>query len=769
MATDGWIGRTLGKYRLAEQLGRGGMAQVYKAYQPGLDRYVAVKVMHSFLSEDKDFVARFQREARLVAGMRHPNIVQVHDFDVEGGLSYMVMEFIDGETLKDRLQRLEGNNQWISVDEAVRIIMTVGSALKYAHRLGMVHRDVKPANVMVDKTGNVILTDFGIAKIFAGAGATQLTATGAMVGTPSYMAPEQGMGQPGDERSDIYSLAVMLYQLVTARLPFEADTPFAVVLKHINEPLQLPRQVNPEVPEAVERVILKAMAKNPDDRYQHVGEMLNDLKRAMGLSLDETPTDTLHSRALPAGATSVGTGAVTPYPAAARTTAPIGASQPVAGPTVLSQPAAGPTVLSQPSVPTLVQPARRAGTSPWVVALGVLAVLFIIAVGVIAVIVVNQQGQARSKDAAATALALATAAQPAETATPAPKDTPTLSSLVGTVLVNNAELRSTSNDSSPVIGVLPQGSQLTIRARTADNAWLRVEAADGTVGWMSAASVDLGGIQLAAIPLSILQSAPTATPDASATVAACKPAAQVADVTAPDGAQFKPGETFVKTWRLTSAGDCPWEQGSTLAFQSGEKFGASDSVPVEAVEVGKSVDVSLNLKAPQSPGTYTSQWALQRPSGQVITMTDVNIVVPAPTPTRSPAPTSQVVSTPRPVATATPGVAGGIPPVGSGSFSADPNASGPWNCVRLSENEWAGDFYIGVFGGPGNYTISDTANCRWDYVQLKFLCHYASRFEGSVSQALQVSCPGCKPQQVVVMGRAVTGGKDLPGNTCKAN
>jgi hypothetical protein len=192
-------------------------------------------------------------------------------------------------------------------------------------------------------------------------------------------------------------------------------------------------------------------------------------------------------------------------------------------------------------------------------------------------------------------------------------------------------------------------------------------------------------------------------------------------------------------------------------------------MPVEAVEVGKSVDVSLNLKAPQSPGTYTGQWALQRPSGQVITMTNVNIVVPAPTPTRGPAPTSQVVSTPRPVATATPGVAGGIPPVGSGSFSADPNASGPWNCVRLSENEWAGDFYIGVYGGPGNYTISDKANCRWDYVERKFLCHYASRFDGSVSQALQVSCPGCEPQQVVVSGRAVTGGKDLPDNTCKAN
>jgi tRNA A-37 threonylcarbamoyl transferase component Bud32 len=748
---EGLIGRTLGKYRLVEQLGRGGMAEVYKAYQPGLDRYVAVKVMHSFLSEDKDFLARFQREAKLVAGMRHPNIVQVHDFDVEGGLSYMVMEFIDGETLKGRLQKLEENNQWISVDEAVRIIMAVGSALKYAHRLGMVHRDVKPANVMVDKTGNVILTDFGIAKIFAGGGATQLTATGAMVGTPSYMAPEQGMGQPGDERSDIYSLGVMLYQFVTARLPFEADTPLAVILKHINDPLPMPRQVNPEVPEAVERVILKAMARNPDDRYQHIGEMLNDLKRAMGMSLDETPTDTLRSRALPAGATSVSTEAVTPFPAAARTVVRTGAGQPAPGPTVLGH--------------TVVQPARQAGMSRWVVALGVVAVMFIVAVGVIAVIVMNQQSQARAKDATATALALAVVAKPTETATPAPKDTPTPSSFIGTVLVNNAELRSTSNDSSPVIGVLPQGSQLTIRARTVDNAWLRVEAADGTVGWMSAKSVDLGGIQLAAIPQSVLQSAPTATPDLAATVAACKPAAQVADVTAPDGAQFKPGETFVKTWRLTSAGNCPWEKGSTLAFQTGEKFSASDSVPVDAVEVGKSVDVSLNLKAPQSPGTYTGQWALQRPSGQVITTTDVNIVVPAPTPTRGPAPTAP----PAAAATATPQASGAIGPVGTGGFDA--GYSGWINCVSRLTGEsgseawvWEADFGIDVHGGnAGYFIVGNPTNCRWDYVDKKFYCRWSGRVGNLMVQSVTVSCPGCKPIKVDVSASI----RQDKGGTCR--
>ena len=242
---DSLIGRTIGRYRITEHLGRGGMAEVYKAYQPSLDRNVAIKVMHAFLADEKEFLSRFEREAKVVATLRHPNIVQVYDFDVENGMYYMVMEFIEGETLKRRLQDLEEKSEWVPLEDSVRIVLAVGSALKYAHEHGMVHRDVKPANVMITTDGQVILTDFGIAKIVS---ASNLTASGAMVGTPSYMAPEQGMGQPGDERSDIYSLGVMLYQLVTGRLPYDADTPLAVVLKHINDPLPLPRIVKPDLP-----------------------------------------------------------------------------------------------------------------------------------------------------------------------------------------------------------------------------------------------------------------------------------------------------------------------------------------------------------------------------------------------------------------------------------------------------------------------------------------------------------------------------------------
>ncbi len=762
MAIQGLAGKTLGKYRLVEQLGRGGMAEVYKAYQPGLDRYVAVKVMHSFLSEDKDFLARFQREAKLVASMRHPNIVQVHDFDVESGLSYMVMEFIDGETLKGRLQNLEEKSQWISIDEAVRIILLVGSALKYAHRLGMVHRDVKPANVMIDKQGNVILTDFGIAKIFSGGGATQLTATGAMVGTPSYMAPEQGMGQPGDERSDIYSLGVMLYQLVTGRLPYEADTPLAVVLKHINEALPMPRQANPEVSEPIERVILKAMAKNPDDRYQHVGEMLNDLKRATGMTLDETPTDTMRSRALPAGATSVGTGAITPFPTSAR----------AAPSTVVGKPSTPTVVTPTPAPAVPVAPARRAGLSAWIIVLIVLAVLFVGAIGVATVSFMNQQNQARALSGTGTAQALAAADQAptsAHTATPtgAPQATPTPSSFVGTVKVDNAELRTSPN--GQVIGGLPKGTRLTIRGRNSDSAWLKVDA-EGTVGWVSVQAIDLaGGVSISAIPQAIVLVTPTSPPDLTATAAGCKPDAQVADVTVPDGSQFKPGDAFVKTWRFTSSGNCMWEKDSVLIFQSGDKLGAPDSVPVDVADIGKSVDVSLNMKAPQTPGTYSSSWALQRPAGQIITTTDMNIVVPAPTATRGPTPTARPVSTVPATATATPSQAGGIPPVGSGAFDADPSASGPWNCVRLSDSEWAGDFFIGVYGGSGNYTINDTANCSWSASEKKFRCHYTSRFDGAVNTIVQVSCPGCNQLKVTVTGRGVGSSKEVGPGICKVN
>ncbi len=274
------INKTLGKYRIIENLGSGGTAEVYKAYQPGLDRHVAIKVLHPFLADEKDFLTRFQREARVVATLRHPNIVQVYDFDfdAEDNAYYMVMECVDGPSLKTHLQEMAQEGQRLPLEETVRVVAAVANALDYAHQHGMVHRDVKPANIMFAQDGQVILTDFGIAKML---NVTGLTASGAMVGTPAYMAPEQGLGQAGDERADIYSLGVLLHELATGRLPFDADTPLGIVLKHINAPLPPPTDLNPNLPPGIEAVIMRALAKSPNDRYQTAKEFASDLERTM--------------------------------------------------------------------------------------------------------------------------------------------------------------------------------------------------------------------------------------------------------------------------------------------------------------------------------------------------------------------------------------------------------------------------------------------------------------------------------------------------------
>jgi serine/threonine protein kinase len=261
------------------------MAEVYKAYQPGLDRYVAVKVLHGHLADDEDFIGRFEREATAVARLRHPHIVQVYDFDVESGLYFMVMEYVEGPTLKAELKERSIKGQILTLSEATRIITALADAIDYAHSRGMVHRDLKPANVMFTADGQVVLTDFGIARIV---GATRYTMTGAISGTPAYMSPEQGKGERGENPSDIYSLGVVLYEMVTGRVPFDADTPFAIIMKHVNDSLPLPTTVNPDIPKAVERIILKAMSKDPDDRYQKASEMSKALREAVGVTPDQT-------------------------------------------------------------------------------------------------------------------------------------------------------------------------------------------------------------------------------------------------------------------------------------------------------------------------------------------------------------------------------------------------------------------------------------------------------------------------------------------------
>lgn len=270
------IGTSLGQYRIIEQIGVGGMATVFKAYQAALDRYVAVKVLPAQHALTPGFSERFTREAKAVAQLNHPNILPIYDFGQEGDLSYIVSKYVSAGTLKERMDTP------LSLQEAARFIEQLAGALDHAHRRGILHRDVKPSNVLVDEGDWTLLTDFGLAKIIAGE--SQLTGSGVGIGTPAYMAPEQIIGTEADHRSEIYALGVILYEMLTGRAPYEAETPMAMALKHVQEDPPLPRQLNPDLPEAVERVILKAMAKEPEHRYHSAGEMAQALTQALEAS-----------------------------------------------------------------------------------------------------------------------------------------------------------------------------------------------------------------------------------------------------------------------------------------------------------------------------------------------------------------------------------------------------------------------------------------------------------------------------------------------------
>ncbi len=269
------IGENVGPYRIMEQLGQGGMATVFKAYHAALDRYVAIKVLHPAFKEEPNFLSRFQREARVVARLEHPNIVPIYDYAEHKGQPYLVMKFIEGQTLKAYM-----NEKHLSKEEAVQIVDDVGGALAYAHNQGVLHRDVKPSNVLLSPDGSIYLADFGLARM-AQAGASTLSKD-VMLGTPQYISPEQGQGMSDlDHGTDIYSFGVLLYEMVVGRVPFNADTPFSIIHDHIYTPLPLPSTVNPNVPRVVERVLLKSLAKDRKDRFEKVEQQVIAFRTAV--------------------------------------------------------------------------------------------------------------------------------------------------------------------------------------------------------------------------------------------------------------------------------------------------------------------------------------------------------------------------------------------------------------------------------------------------------------------------------------------------------
>jgi serine/threonine-protein kinase len=269
------IGTVLsGRYRLEAKLGSGGMSTVYLARDETLDRSVAVKVMHREMSEQEDQLQRFRQEARAVAKLTHPNVVAVIDAGEDGGHPYIVFEYVKGETLKQRISRVGA----LDTQEAIAYAIEVARGLSVAHARNMVHRDIKPQNVLIDEEGRAKLTDFGISRQLEQAG---VTATGRVLGTTDYVAPEQAMGKGVDPRSDIYSLGVVLYEMLIGQVPFHADSQVGVAMKHVNEELPDVQRRRPEASAAVALVVERATAKNPDERYQTVAEMIDDLETAL--------------------------------------------------------------------------------------------------------------------------------------------------------------------------------------------------------------------------------------------------------------------------------------------------------------------------------------------------------------------------------------------------------------------------------------------------------------------------------------------------------
>ena len=290
-----WIGQQLGgRYEVEELIDRGGMSSVYRATDPNLKRKVAIKIIHPHLTDSPEFIQRFEQEAASIAQLRHNNIVQVHDFNQDSNTYYMVMEYVAGESLADKLRSLNQAQMRLPIKDSISIMAKVCHAVDYAHQRFMIHRDIKPANVVINLLGEPILMDFGIAKILGG---HSHTATGAAMGTATYMSPEQVKGDKSDHRVDIYSLGIMLYEMFSGEPPFMGGSSFQIMMKHVNELIPDIRQFDSHTPIAIINILDLALAKNPDERYQSAKEMAIALETA-AVQLQGSVTDTLAVRYL---------------------------------------------------------------------------------------------------------------------------------------------------------------------------------------------------------------------------------------------------------------------------------------------------------------------------------------------------------------------------------------------------------------------------------------------------------------------------------------
>lgn len=627
------------------------MAEVYKGYREDLDRKVAIKLMHAFLVAEEDFLIRFKREARAMAQMRHTNIVSVYDFDVFGeNTYYLVMEYIAGGTLKEKLVALAAKNERLPLKTSIKIALEVATALAYAHGQEMVHRDIKPANIMLDENGKAILTDFGIVKLVGGQ-SMAFTATGALIGTPAYMSPEQALGQPGDARSDIYSLGVLLYQMVTGELPFQADTPLAVVMKHVNDAPPMPVISNPEVPAELQEIILRAMAKDPDLRFQTAGDIaaaLRTVDLAAGSSQTMTPPT------IPPEPEAIGGASASLRTAVAATE--------VASPAIAST--AGQAV----SAPT-----AKKKRSPWLFAGGGLLLLIVAAAALgLAGIIPGIPGIRP----AATATLPIVAAAPTETNTATPRPT-------------NTKVPATAT-------ATPIPSETADIAASAEAAIAMTLTAEPTN-----------------TPTSTHTPTPTktSTPNATATfLAGCVDDVElVVAYTYRENTLSAPtSSSFPINWVLKNSGSCPWPDGLAWRYLEGAQFGYSGGpIPLESA-VAPDADVTLktSFRSPATAGNAESSWQLVtsegEPFGPVISFTIFTYL---------PATATPAIAPPTPTAAATAEV---TELAWSFSVSGCEYAGTEWRC-RMQMTPYGGGggpYTIWVFDaeqpaeyrGPGPFT-----------------------------------------------------------------
>lgn len=356
--------RQLGKYELRERLGHGGMAEVWKAFDTQLQRYVAIKLLHPNLQADPTFVTRFQREAQVIASLRHPNIVQIHDFQVaqpsdpNNPVAYMVMAYVEGQTLADYIAATSAKGNIPSPGEIVNLFTSISLAVDYAHQKGMIHRDIKPANILLDKhmtarnpMGEPVLTDFGLAKLL---GVSAGTLTASSLGTPLYTSPEQASGYAGNERSDIYSLGVILYEMVTGVPPFRGESPMVVLSQHINAVPTSPVLLNPNIPPALTLVIMTALAKDPNARFARATALTTALADALHVPLQER---------LNSGVSSPDLGHMPTYFEPSNVQAAMSAAPPPAA-TASTVLASGPSASLASSAPGVVPTVPFAGNNP---------------------------------------------------------------------------------------------------------------------------------------------------------------------------------------------------------------------------------------------------------------------------------------------------------------------------------------------------------------------------------------------------------------------